>query len=134
MSASTRYGKAARRLTLWLGTDTGEPDSVLPDGTGYEAAREDGMILVTAVSEDESTEVFLLPGLFPAIERALDNCYARQGRQLRQRARNLAAEIRTALEEFDLLEEDVTDEAAHEAALALATLLEDLLDEEGAGS
>lgn len=134
MSASTRYGKAPRRLTLWLGTDTGEPDSVLPDGEGYEATREDGMVLVTAVSEDENVEVFLLPGLFPGIERALNACYARQGQQARQRARNLGAEVRAALADFDDREGDMTDEAAHEAALALATLLEDLLDEEGAGS
>lgn len=124
------YGRAARRLTLWLGTETGEPDSMLPGGTGYEASREDGMVLVTAVSEDETTEVFLLEGLFPAIEAALDACYARQGQALRRRAGNLRAEIRAALEDFDDLEGDITDEAAREAALTLATLLEDLLDEE----
>lgn len=128
------YGKAARRLTLWLGSDNGEPDSVLPSGTGYAASREDGMILVTAVSEDENTEVFLLPGLFPGIEAALDACYARQNRKAGLRARSLRAEISAALTAFDDACEGDSADAEHEAALELASLLEGLLEEEEGAS
>lgn len=123
-----KYGRPGRRLTLWLGSDSEGPDRILANGTGYAASREDGKVLISCADEDESLEVFILPGLFPGVEAALDACYARQGQHARQRARSIREQARAALTAFQGAS---SVSAEHEAALVLASLLESLLEEGG---
>lgn len=68
-----RYGKPARRLTIWLGSDDGSPDGM--GGYGYDITREDLMVRIgcpVPQEDDEELEVFILPDLFPKIRAAMD--------------------------------------------------------------
>lgn len=75
------YGKPRKRLTLWLGSDDGGEDGM--NGHGYVVSREDSMVSVAwdgRSENDEDLEVFILPGLFPAIRRAMAAAEAAHGR------------------------------------------------------
>jgi hypothetical protein len=58
----TSYGK---RLTIWLGDDDGNTEDV-------EVSREDNSVLISCPGSDQDLEVFIPPGLFPAVRAAMD--------------------------------------------------------------